>query len=195
MLALDPDPRNSDAFWRTLVCDAHQSASGFHSPAPAQWAELFELVRYGSHISDGKSPRRRLSQGLQSVELQAPRLRTPAPSQIPKDFGPELSVAERTAGFARPLLMRMAAVLLDRRLFVTDSGHMGLASGDAREGDMVFILTGGDVPYIMRNKSKVQNKVGALQLIGEAYVHGLMCGELFDEFKGGDLKGLVLQIE
>ena len=195
VLALDPDPRNSDAFWRTLVCDAHQDPAGYHSPADAHWAELFELVRYGTNESEDKPLRRRLSQKLQSVEVQAPRLRTPVPSRIPEYFKPELSGADRVAEFAKPLLMRMAAIMLDRRLFVTESGHMGLTPGDAREGDIVFILSGGDVPFIMRNKAGDPRKIGVMQFIGEAYVHGLMRGELFEEFKGEDLKGRVFEVE
>ncbi|KAN0091804.1 hypothetical protein V8E51_017651 [Hyaloscypha variabilis] len=58
-----------------------------------------------------------------------------------------------------------------RKLFTTVQGYMGLAPSTAREGDLVCVLLGGDVPFILRpSKSNYS-------LIGESYVHGIMDGE------------------
>ncbi|KAI9163675.1 HET-domain-containing protein [Paramyrothecium foliicola] len=60
-------------------------------------------------------------------------------------------------------------------LFTTDKGHLGLYRGALEVGDEIWALAGGSVPLILR-------PVGASgeewRLLGEAYVHGAMQGEL-----------------
>ena len=42
--------------------------------------------------------------------------------------------------------------------------------------DEVFVLSGGDVPFILR-----QSGSGEHRLIGEAFVHGIMNGEMLED--------------
>ena len=176
---LFPDPRVSDTFWRTLVCDSYQCRGGTEarSPAPAQWAEVFELLRNtGNQDSDPDSPyqyRREVGQKFTGMVPQVPHLETPLPLQVPDDFRPELPVTNRLAEFAKPFLMQMALSVQERQFFIIDSGHMGLTKAAVKEGDIVHILLGGDVPYILRKNAESD----AMRLIGEAYVHEFMHGE------------------
>lgn len=64
---------------------------------------------------------------------------------------------------------------IDRRMARVDGGWTALVPGDAREGDQVFILKGGRVPIVLREKGE------NWEVVGEAYVHGIMEGELWDE--------------
>ena len=62
-----------------------------------------------------------------------------------------------------------------RRIFTTDNNAAILGSGldGTRVGDIVCVLYGSDVPFILR---QVGNK-GEYKLIGECYVAGIMHGE------------------
>lgn len=60
-----------------------------------------------------------------------------------------------------------------RLLFTTATGHMGLGPRTAQVGDLVYLLLGGEGPFILRPKEQT----GTFQFIGECYVHGLMKGE------------------
>lgn len=71
-------------------------------------------------------------------------------------------------------VMRMAG----RRPFVSADGRVGLGPGDMQVGDTVVIFDGVDVPFILRRLGGQQE---AYRLIGEAYVHGAMDGELGNE--------------
>jgi hypothetical protein len=63
-----------------------------------------------------------------------------------------------------------------RKLFVSeDERWLGLAPMDAEVGDIIALLEGGPVPYILR--PRVGEEAGCYELIGDAYVHGLMDGE------------------
>ena len=55
-----------------------------------------------------------------------------------------------------------------RVFFTTTTGYVGLAPHDTREGDLVFVVMGVDVPYILRPYDD------GYELIGEAYVQGVV---------------------
>jgi hypothetical protein len=61
--------------------------------------------------------------------------------------------------------------LMGRDVFVTDNGYLVLGPRDARVNDLVCVLLGGQVPFVLRLES------GTFRLLGEGYVHGIMDGE------------------
>lgn len=66
----------------------------------------------------------------------------------------------------------------DRRMFATTKGYMGTAPWTTMEGDVVMLVAGAYVPYIFRPSVKTK---GAWELVGEAYCHGIMFGELLKD--------------
>ncbi|KAK3381710.1 heterokaryon incompatibility protein-domain-containing protein [Podospora didyma] len=66
------------------------------------------------------------------------------------------------------------------RPFVGDKGYMGLVPDVAEKGDVIVIFRGAKFPYVLRKK--VNGKHGGMhELVGEAYVHGVMYGEYVAE--------------
>jgi len=68
---------------------------------------------------------------------------------------------------------------LNRRIARTESGYLGLVSYDVETGDSVVICKGSSVPLIMRRTEGEDE----FRLVGDAYVHGVMRGEAFQEDK------------
>ncbi|KAK1830665.1 heterokaryon incompatibility protein-domain-containing protein [Podospora conica] len=68
---------------------------------------------------------------------------------------------------------RIHRVTSHRALFVTEGGYMGLASWNAQVGDQVVVLKGGKTPFLVRPVGDE----GRFELVGEAYVQGIMMGE------------------
>ncbi|KAG4436713.1 hypothetical protein IFR05_007796 [Cadophora sp. M221] len=65
-----------------------------------------------------------------------------------------------------------------RRMILTSQRYVGLTT--AREvsvGDKVFLLQGGNVPYVLR---EINGEKDAFCLVGDAYVHGYMHGREWD---------------
>jgi hypothetical protein len=58
-----------------------------------------------------------------------------------------------------------------RRIFVTEGGYLGTGAEDVRAGDVVVLVAGADVPYVLR---PVVGKEKTCTLVSEAYVHGIM---------------------
>jgi len=61
----------------------------------------------------------------------------------------------------------------NRLLFITQAEKMGITSVGVREGDLLFLILGTNVPFVLRKNEQKR----AFTLIGEAYCHGLMSGE------------------
>lgn len=60
-----------------------------------------------------------------------------------------------------------------RRLFRTQSGYLGTGPRSLKEGDEIWILHRGGLPFVLRR----QQKSGHYRLIGETFVYGVMNGE------------------
>ncbi|KAK0609392.1 hypothetical protein B0T14DRAFT_572088 [Immersiella caudata] len=59
---------------------------------------------------------------------------------------------------------------LGRKFFRTEKGYIGTAPVTIQDGDLIFVLKGGQTPYALRKEE------GRYRLVG-ACVHGLMDGE------------------
>ncbi|KAF2249584.1 HET-domain-containing protein [Trematosphaeria pertusa] len=80
--------------------------------------------------------------------------------------------------------MTMAAVISSwRRCFVrTSRGYMGWAPDCCRAGDVVVVLNGGLVPYVLRQLDETEFGQ-KYTFLGDAYIHGIMDGEAFEEME------------
>jgi hypothetical protein len=81
--------------------------------------------------------------------------------QLPSDLWAEISSSVNT-------------IVEDKEMFLTEQGYLGLGQEGVREGDIVCVFCGGDVPFLLRKSEKTP---GILHLLSECYVHGIMDGE------------------
>ncbi|KAH6638780.1 heterokaryon incompatibility protein-domain-containing protein [Boeremia exigua] len=75
---------------------------------------------------------------------------------------------------------------IGRRCAVTCKGYIGWIPAKARKGDVVVLIPGGNVPYILRQvhqKSSPLDTVRRYEFVGDAYIHGIMHGEAYDGTK------------
>jgi hypothetical protein len=69
-------------------------------------------------------------------------------------------------------------VYVRRRFFVTSDGQLGLGPLAMEEGDVVVVLFGGTVPFVLRPCGD-----GHFRLMGECYVHAIMEGQAVEKWK------------
>ena len=67
--------------------------------------------------------------------------------------------------------------MINRKLFRTGKGYIGMGPAIAEEGDYIVLVQGGRTPLVVRSRD------GMWELVGDAYVHGAMSGELWNEEK------------
>ena len=63
------------------------------------------------------------------------------------------------------------SAIMGKRFFTTQGGFIGLAPSRTVRGDLVCVLKGATVPFILRQTDK------GYVLVGECYCHGIMYGE------------------
>ena len=65
--------------------------------------------------------------------------------------------------------------------------HRSCTLHDSERGDLVAIIMGADVPFVLRSTG-----VGTYELVGDCYIHGVMDGEAL-EGKHNQVGNIVLQ--
>ena len=77
----------------------------------------------------------------------------------------------------------------NRTFFITREGHMGLGPRNIEPGDVVCILVGAQVPFVLRASND------GYALLGECYCHGIMYGEAVRQADGREavLRDLVIR--
>jgi Heterokaryon incompatibility protein (HET) len=150
-----------DAFWQTLI-------AGHSIPGP------FEGIQ-----AEWKAWRKGLSRSSLPLMIDADSSKAKAALAITglkfKTVAKTLKATVASPNVRGRLFGMWTEVAINRRMIRTKGGHIGLAPGLTREGDIVAILQGGKMPLVLRPKGS------SYELIGECYVHGVMHGEAFHQ--------------
>ena len=136
--------------------------------------------------------------GLWKVEGSSPALAYRETDPFIADYyhhlenGGEAIITSDEKGHISAHLMN---ILGNRAFFITRSGRTGLGPWSTNPGDELVILTGASVPVMLRRNGKpkrlfdhtdeanpVVRSIGQYQVVGEAYVHGIMGGEAVENF-------------
>ncbi|KAM5361669.1 hypothetical protein ACJZ2D_012946 [Fusarium nematophilum] len=79
---------------------------------------------------------------------------------------------------------RFAAGILggntNRRFVRSRRGYIGLAGPQTKPGDQIALFAGGAVPIVIREKGQPSGST-LWEIVGDAYIHGVMFGEAFDQ--------------
>ena len=103
-------------------------------------------------------------------------------AELPQNFEPGLSKIERVARFSGPWAESVELCCKDRSFFTTADGRMGIGPFGSKPGDVATSLYGGDACFILRPTGE------KYELIGDAYVHGVMHGELVEAGEAGQMR-------
>jgi hypothetical protein len=182
-----PYPSISEALWRTLV--GNRSSSGC-SPAPDTYSCILSIraleawqneflssdVAYwlGKTLTQFRSRNKELDiLGTKLGDiLKSPSLVSNIRNGA-KMWADAASCARKTLEY--------------RRLVTTGKGYLGIVPAGARSGDAVAVLAGCEMLVILRPAGEdLQNDL--YKVVGLAYVHDLMDGEMMDMVKGGKIK-------
>ena len=85
---------------------------------------------------------------------------------VPKHHHADVKDEERRNRLIAEQRLAINHIAPSRRLFYTKDGYMGLGPPDTREGDLVRILRGYDVPVLLRSDEEYYHLVGRLMFVG-----------------------------
>ncbi|KAF2808586.1 uncharacterized protein BDZ99DRAFT_390923 [Mytilinidion resinicola] len=77
---------------------------------------------------------------------------------------------------------------MDRRFFLTKDDRMGIGPRTMKEGDIIAVLFGGKVPFVLRPLGT------RYRFIGECYVPGLMKGEAVEQWRAGSFEPEIFEL-
>jgi hypothetical protein len=103
----------------------------------------------------------------------------------------QLSSSGSAAGFGQRLMWTCDS----RRLLVTQNKWMGMFPRQAAPGDLIAVLFGSNVPWVIRRiEPSAAGHMQSYRLIGECYVHGQMDGSVIGELNRGILSAQLLNL-
>jgi hypothetical protein len=173
-----------EAFWRTIIADTHP----LKRPAPEDywrhWQSVFtrsDQLRIKQRDSDEETEFKELYRTLEyssSADLIFTHLLATDISKDRRDHGGGSfdAILNRSFDYSSEHDPRATQ---GRQFCVTEGGYMGLVPKYASEGDCIAILHSATTPHVLRGPISIycdncEKDVVCYQLVGEAYVHGMM---------------------
>ncbi|KAI3316589.1 hypothetical protein HD806DRAFT_423915 [Xylariaceae sp. AK1471] len=86
----------------------------------------------------------------------------------------------------------LASKCMGRAFVHTSRGYYGLGPHITRPGDQCCVLQGSGVPFLLRPLST--NGSQEFRLVGEAFIHGVMKGEVLEKVKASELQEQIIAI-
>jgi hypothetical protein len=149
-----------DAFWHTLI--AGRDGSGTSAPSQ-EHSDVFSLILDSTTGEMPTLPGQTYSARRQKGHFTINNLRTRKPAKTLEDL--------RTA---------IRSALTMRRFAITQKGYFALVPRGTRKGDVVVVFEKACVPFVVRNSLSKEGGARGYELLGEAYVHGIMRGEVME---------------
>ncbi|PQE08917.1 heterokaryon incompatibility protein [Rutstroemia sp. NJR-2017a WRK4] len=172
----------NEAFWRTIV--ANRTRSG--EPAPDSYGSLLRLrlvipgPRKYFQLHDFIARNRKMRLFDRHLGDLFPGAKN-HPQSIEDGDYPPIVFGKAFEDHSDATLWAMR-VLAWRRLVITQGGYLGLAPAASMAGDIIAVLPGCHTPLVLRREGE------RFRVIGEAYVHGIMAGELQGMLEQGTRK-------
>lgn len=165
----------SEVFARTLFINGTSLESGDPSSLLAvfpTWHTLMTSAASSHALRD--EVLENMLVDLRSIPINAQEKREFALQMITASL--EMGIQTKVSKTKRAKVLHFWLAITTRRMvfFTTESGYMGISTYGAQANDFVALLAGLNTPFIMRRKND------GYQLVGPAYVHGAMKGEVWD---------------
>ena len=150
---------------QTLVSENSQS------PSTEQLSSFWwRLAICDVHITD-RDEFSRASSGFDSFYLEQKVTEQFSSDELPVFLLPSTPLHQKQWEYCRTILRYSAKMALCR----TEKRYLGWATPYTQSVDKICLLEGSSAPWVIRPKSD-----GTFQLVGEAYVHGIMDGKAIE---------------
>ncbi|KAK5659658.1 hypothetical protein OQA88_866 [Cercophora sp. LCS_1] len=146
-----------DLEWKIPIGDAARPISNTGRPVnfAVAYQALVEYLQLGEHTTDWKTE---IQQARAMAQIKQFLFR---PQELRQLLWPYLHTA-----------LEFAERFADAKACATQRGYVGIVPGTAEVGDVVAVLRGSAVPFVI----KKSDKGGYYTFLGECYVHGIMHG-------------------
>ena len=191
----------SEAIWRTLVGDCTE----MHYPAPAEvgisfrhWlcnqaANALVLGRRGRLDGAKLLASHDLLKDTAELEglLTATEILDRAAVLESTRVNDDIYFSYKYHGFEprAKTFWDAASSFVRKRLFLTNTGFLGLCPPSTQPGDSVWVLPNAKIPFMLRPLADTTHYT----LVGELYLHGCMNGEVGNVFPSGTIQDIAIR--
>ncbi len=176
------EPAFPNVLCRTLVADLDAVAGSTASRAMITnfldyFSVLFFFAKEMREVEEAAIPQSALER-IQTISTQVNKTLTddqgqPLPVDTLKAQCGEPPYLPKDVVYSSSVFsMAMSSSLGERRVIMTLGGYIGLAPPLVQVDDLLYLISGSRVPFILRKRTQ-----DGYLLVGESYVHGLMYGE------------------
>lgn len=152
-----------------------------------------DMAHPDSHIA-GAQPRRATCDEIAEIkswiwELGGSAVQSGIWRVLTHEQATSCTTSRQTNKLSASMLAAIKIATFRRRLFITDTGLIGIGPAGLQKGDKLHILLGGKAPFLLRGSGTREiplianeprlgwKKPPCYELIGDCFVHGLMDGE------------------
>ncbi|PVH85933.1 hypothetical protein DL98DRAFT_24070 [Cadophora sp. DSE1049] len=166
-----------------VACEEQISA---HLGAPVEYGtalyKAFLDVLFKGSISYGG---RRLNGTLQNCYSVWRNHKEP-----PSDFEPGLPDDAKRQAYLGQFEDTLGKMIQDGEVFITENGQLGCLGrfGAAKVGDEIFVLFGGNTPFVLRSLEGTQSNNKDYRVQSPCYLNGAMDGQAIAAWRIGDLE-------
>lgn len=140
-----------------------------HTPASTTDGERRADAFWRTIITDMNTFAKKATRSVEGAQFRLWMASSSSASFEPEDLVLENEAPQSITAF----IATFQQATRNRRFFITEEGRMGLGPRLIEPGDIVCVLLGSQVPFVLRRKVDGDGYV----LVGECYCHGIMHGE------------------
>ena len=171
----------TDVIWRVMMMDSEETLKCINHPAPPSFAGGFrawiinmielwvaEVVKTGVETESANETARQFFAQLYPNDL------VEVPEECQRSEEAFISYHREQM---LPFIRAIERKVYGRKLFQTTGNLMGMGSRSIQADDEVWLIRDSKTPLILRPKAGTEDFL----LVGEAYLHGFMHGEMLDD--------------
>jgi Heterokaryon incompatibility protein (HET) len=170
----------TEVLWRAMMMDSEETAQSINHPPASIFARRFQswmIDRIGLWVADAVHKGMEVGAASKSARQFFAQLYPDPKIEVPEEIQRD---AEAFTLYHRkrmlPFVRSIEAKVSGRRLFQTRNKFVGMGPHSIQADDQVWLIRDSKTPLILRPKPASQHFL----LVGEAYLHGFMHGEMLD---------------
>ena len=175
----DGQPR-TEILWRTMMLDSENTtASNSHLPSSsfAKGFQAWIINTIGLWVADVVQKGEEIHSANESARQIFAQLYPDTQIEVPEELqGDDKAFTLYHKKRMLPFVQSIECKVYGRKLFMTKNNFVGMGSRSIQADDQVWLIRDSRTPLILRPKPGTQD----LFLVGEAYLHGFMHGEMLD---------------
>lgn len=170
----------TEILWRVMMMDSEETERTVHHPAPFSFAKCFQswfINMIGLWVADAVGKDTEIDTANDSARQFFAELYPNTEIDVPEEC------QESDEAFTSyhetqmlPFVRSVEPKMYGRRFFQTSSKLCGVGSRSVQDGDQVWLVRDSRTPLILRPRPGNEE----FSLVGEAYVHGFMHGEMLN---------------